>query len=313
RKSFSKLLNGQSNIQLHLQKWEYRRCVEYSSTVLQVAQRQLLPLAKAAANAAQASFFSLSCAELFSMYVGEGEALLRNMFQRAILAAPSIIFFDEADVVACKRGDKGSSSNSSTVGERLISTLLTEMDGLEEAKGILVLAATNRPYAIDAALMRPGRFDLVKAGLEILQVHTRSMRLGDDVDLRKIAEETELFTGAELEGLCRESGTVSLREYIAATAVFNRHFLTAKKSLKPALTVEEVEAYSSFRKLKRSDSKQVPVEKKEVDYSSSVLGLGLSWKVGVLSLVLLATGGNYYFNQSKHDDELLLAPPAAAT
>ncbi|XP_033136393.1 cell division control protein 48 homolog B isoform X2 [Brassica rapa] len=116
-------------------------------------------LAKAAANAAQASFFSLSCAELFSMYVGEGEALLRNTFQRARLASPSIIFFDEADVVACKRGDEGS-SNSSTVGERLLSTLLTEMDGLEEAKGILVLAATNRPYAIDAALMRPGRFDL---------------------------------------------------------------------------------------------------------------------------------------------------------
>ncbi|XP_025682191.1 cell division control protein 48 homolog B isoform X3 [Arachis hypogaea] len=116
-------------------------------------------LAKAAAHAAQASFFSLSGAELYSMYVGEGEALLRNTFQRARLAAPSIIFFDEADVVATKRGD--SSSNSATVGERLLSTLLTEIDGLEEAKGILVLAATNRPYAIDAALMRPGRFDLV--------------------------------------------------------------------------------------------------------------------------------------------------------
>ncbi|KAL0693157.1 hypothetical protein Bca4012_060337 [Brassica carinata] len=263
-------------------------------------------LAKAAANAAQASFFSLSCAELFSMYVGEGEALLRNTFQRARLASPSIIFFDEADVVACKRGDEGS-SNSSTVGERLLSTLLTEMDGLEEAKGILVLAATNRPYAIDAALMRPGRFDLVlyvpppdvEARLEILQVHTRSMRLGEDVDLRKIAEETDLFTGAELEGLCRESGTVSLRENIAATGVFNRHFLTAKKSLKPALTVEEVETYASFRKSKSSgDSRTVPVERKKVS-DSSVLGLGLSWKFGVASLMLLVTG-NYYFNQTKH-------------
>ncbi|WZZ01896.1 hypothetical protein YC2023_074224 [Brassica napus] len=96
-------------------------------------------------------------------------------------------------------------------------------------------------------------------------------------------------------------------------AVFNRHFVTAKNSLKPALTVEEVEAYSSFRKLKRSNLKTVQVEKKKVSSSSSVLGLGLSWKVGALSLVVLATGGNYYFNQSKHDDELLLAPPAAAT
>ncbi|XP_051123282.1 cell division control protein 48 homolog B isoform X2 [Andrographis paniculata] len=116
-------------------------------------------LAKAAACAAQASFFSLSVAELYSMYVGEGEALLRNTFRTAKLAAPSIIFFDEVDGVGSKRG--GSSDGSSTVGERLVSMLLTEMDGLEQTKGILVLAATNRPHAIDDALMRPGRFDLI--------------------------------------------------------------------------------------------------------------------------------------------------------
>ncbi|KAH9772367.1 cell division control protein 48 [Citrus sinensis] len=211
-------------------------------------------LAKAAAHAAEASFFSLSGAELYSMYVGESEALLRNTFQRARLAAPSIIFFDEADVVGAKRG--GSSSTSITVGERLLSTLLTEMDGLEQAKGILVLAATNRPHAIDAALMRPGRFDLVlyvpppdlEARHEILRVHTRNMKVGDDVDLRSIAEETELFTGAELEGLCREAGIVALREDISATAVRNRHFQTVKDSLKPALTKEEIDSYSSFMK-----------------------------------------------------------------
>ncbi|KAH0753587.1 hypothetical protein KY290_023857 [Solanum tuberosum] len=209
-------------------------------------------LAKAAAHAAQASFFSLSGAELYSMYVGEGEALLRNAFRRARLAAPSIIFFDEADVVATKRG--GSSSGSSTVGERLLSTLLTEMDGLEQAKGILVLAATNRPHAIDAALMRPGRFDLVlyvpppdlDARFEVLSVHTRDMKLNNDVNLRQIAEDTELFTGAELEGLCREAGIVALRENISATVVSDRHFQTVKKSLKPALTKEEVASYSSF-------------------------------------------------------------------
>ncbi|KAK9191583.1 hypothetical protein WN943_020196 [Citrus x changshan-huyou] len=211
-------------------------------------------LAKAAAHAAEASFFSLSGAELYSMYVGESEALLRNTFQRARLAAPSIIFFDEADVVGAKRG--GSSSTSITVGERLLSTLLTEMDGLEQAKGILVLAATNRPHAIDAALMRPGRFDLVlyvpppdlEARHEILRVHTRNMKVGDDVDLRSIAEETELFTGAELEGLCREAGIVALREDISATMVCNRHFQTVKDSLKPALTKEEIDSYSSFMK-----------------------------------------------------------------
>ncbi|CAL5399293.1 unnamed protein product [Camellia sinensis] len=211
-------------------------------------------LAKAAAHAAQASFFSLSGAELYSMYVGEGEALLRNTFRRARLAAPSIIFFDEADVVAAKRG--GKSSSNIAVGERLLSTLLTEMDGLEQAKGILVLAATNRPHAIDAALMRPGRFDLVlyvpppdlEARYEILSVHTRNMKVSNDVDLKQIAEDTELFTGAELEGLCREAGIVALREDISASVVCNRHFQTVWKSLKPALTTEEVNSYLSFMK-----------------------------------------------------------------
>lgn len=211
-------------------------------------------LAKAAAHAAQASFFSLSGAELFSMYVGEGEALLRNTFRRARLAAPSIIFFDEADIVAAKRG--GNSSGSNTVGERLLSTLLTEMDGLEQAKGILVLAATNRPYAIDSALMRPGRFDLVlyvpppdlEARYEILQVHTRRIKVASDVDLRQLAKDTELFNGAELEGLCREAGFLALREDISAKIVCNRHFRTARNSLKPSLTREDIVSYSSFKK-----------------------------------------------------------------
>ncbi|KAD7116564.1 hypothetical protein E3N88_03832 [Mikania micrantha] len=215
-------------------------------------------LAKAAAHAAQASFFSLSGAELFSMYVGEGEALLRNTFHRARLVAPSIIFFDEADVVAAKRGT--GSSGSTTVGERLLSTLLTEMDGLEEAKGILVLAATNRPHAIDAALMRPGRFDLVlyvpppdlEARYEILLVHTRGMNLDNDVDLKKIAQETERFTGAELEGLCREAGIVALREDITATIIRNRHFEIVKSSLKPALTSQQIDSYASYMNKKKT-------------------------------------------------------------
>ncbi|KAK6157832.1 hypothetical protein DH2020_012080 [Rehmannia glutinosa] len=264
-------------------------------------------LAKAAACAAQASFFSLSGAELFSMYVGEGEALLRNTFRKARLAAPSIIFFDEADVVGAKsfstadftvrllktsmstaicsyfslaayfchfddilnfymficNGRGGGSNGSTTVGERLLSTLLTEMDGLEQAKGILVLAATNRPYAMDDALMRPGRFDLVscllstlilyvpppdlEARYDILRVHTRKMKVENDIDLRRIAEDTELFTGAELEGLCNEAGIVALREDISATVVCNRHFQAVMRSLKPALTRQEIDSYASFK------------------------------------------------------------------
>ncbi|CAK8543033.1 unnamed protein product [Lathyrus sativus] len=218
-------------------------------------------LAKAAANAANVPFFSLSGAELFSMYVGEGESLLREIFRKARLAGKSIIFFDEADVVAGKRGD--SSSGSAVVGERLLSTLLTEMDGLEEAKGVLVLAATNRPYAIDAALMRPGRFDQIlyvpppdlEGRVEILNVHTRRMQLGGDVDLRRLAEDTEFFTGAELEGLCKEVGIVALRENMDATVVFDRHFQIVKNSLKPALTADVIDSYSSFR---RTSSRVLP-------------------------------------------------------
>ncbi|KAL0538834.1 hypothetical protein IC582_022994 [Cucumis melo] len=266
-------------------------------------------LAKAAANAAQASFFSLSGAEMYSMYVGEGEALLRNTFRRARLAAPSIIFFDEADVVAAKRG--GSSSGNTTVGERLLSTLLTEMDGLEEAKGILVLAATNRPHAIDAALMRPGRFDLVlyvpppdlDARYEILRVHTRPMTIGSDVDLKKIAEDTELFTGAELEGLCREAGMVALREDITASVVCGRHFQTVKDALKPALTLEDIAVYSTFMKTRSAlpsqhadlSSKNKIKSERNLFGPVSLVKLGL---VGCFFLVLAK-----YFLSKEHQVE----------
>jgi len=243
------------------------------------------------------------------MYVGEGEALLRNTFRRARLAAPSIIFFDEADVVAAKRG--GKSSSNIAVGERLLSTLLTEMDGLEQAKGILVLAATNRPHAIDAALMRPGRFDLVlyvpppdlEARYEILNVHTREMKVDNDVDLRQIAEDTELFTGAELEGLCREAGIVALREDISATIVCNRHFQTVRKSLKPALTIDEVNAYSSFMKnpslIASGSIKSSGRESSE--HNKSLVG---PVSIGLISFLLLAGAKYFFMHTSRLQDEL---------
>ncbi|CAL5334908.1 unnamed protein product [Camellia sinensis] len=237
-------------------------------------------LAKAAAHATQASFFSLR--ELYSMYVGEGEALLHNTFRRARLAAPCIIFFDEADVAA-KRG--GKSSSNIAVGERLLSTLLTEMDGLEQAKGILVLAATNRPHAIDAALMWPGRFD--------------QLFWGNDFDLKQIAEDTELFTGAELEGLCREAGIVALREDISASVVCNCHFQTVWKSLKPALTREEVNSYSSFMKnpsLISSGSSKASA-KQNTKHTMSLLGSVGPVSIGILSFILLA-GVKYFFMQT---------------
>nr|XP_025682188.1 cell division control protein 48 homolog B isoform X3 [Arachis hypogaea] len=231
-------------------------------------------LAKAAAHAAQASFFSLSGAELYSMYVGEGEALLRNTFQRARLAAPSIIFFDEADVVATKRGD--SSSNSATVGERLLSTLLTEIDGLEEAKVLYVPPPD------------------LEARYEILCVHTRNMKTASDVNLRLLAEDTELFTGAELEGLCREAGIVALREDISATVVCDRHFQIVKDSVNPALTKAEIDSYSSFMKTssqafpKHFDSDMELDRSKKNGFNPMSLV-----KISVASFVLLAAAKYY--------------------
>lgn len=221
-------------------------------------------LVNAAAHASQANLFSLSGAELYSMYVGEGEALLRETFQRARLAAPSIIFFDEADAIAAKRNgreEENSSGSGAAVGEKLLSTLLTEIDGLEITKGVLVLGATNRPEAIDDALMRPGRFDLVlyvpppdlEGRIEVLRVHTRNMKLENDVDLLQIAKQTQFFTGAELAGLCREAAIVALREDICADTVCSRHFELARNSLRPSLTELQIASYSSFMKHRRKN------------------------------------------------------------
>ncbi|KAL4601739.1 hypothetical protein ACB092_10G003600, partial [Castanea dentata] len=172
------------------------------------------------------------------------------------------------------------------------------MDGLEEAKGILVLAATNRPHTIDAALMHPGHFDLVlyvplpdlDGRYEILCVHTRNMKIGPDVDLRRIAEDTQLFTGAELEGLCREARIVALREDITATVVCDWHFQIVKGSLKPALIRAEIDSYASFMKnpsVKRT-GEFVSSVKNDSKHKKESLGPLSTLKVGVVSVILLA-------------------------
>ncbi|KAK9812818.1 hypothetical protein WJX72_004297 [[Myrmecia] bisecta] len=215
-------------------------------------------LARAAATASKATLLALSGAQLYSMYVGEGEALLRDIFKRARLAAPSIVFLDEVDAVAGRRAEGQGTANGgggAEAGVRLLSALLTEMDGMELATGVLVLAATNRPQAIDPALMRPGRFDLLlyvpppdAAGrLQTLQIHTRSMPLAADVDLQALADSTDLFTGAELEGLCREAAIAALREDLeGASEVAARHFHTARAATRAALTAQQLQQFASW-------------------------------------------------------------------
>lgn len=215
-------------------------------------------LARAAATASGATFIPLIGSELYSMWVGEGEAALREAFRRARLASPAIIFVDEIDAVVGKRPAGVGAAKDNDASARLLSTFLTEMDGMELATGVLVLATTNRPKALDPALLRPGRFDHVvfvpppdAAGrLAALLVHTKAMPLAPDVDLESIAARTELYTGAELAGVCREAALAALREggvsMHSVEEVAGRHFEAAVRAVRPALSEELLAQYADW-------------------------------------------------------------------
>ncbi len=180
-------------------------------------------LSKAVANESQSNFISVKGPELFDKYVGESEKGVREVFEKARANAPTIIFFDEIDAIASKRGSGGGDSN---VGERVVSQLLTELDGLEELEDVVVVAASNRPELIDDALLRPGRLDRhvevdepdEAARREIFRIHTQDRPLSADVDLDTLAEETEGYTGADVEAVCREAATIAVREHVEREA-----------------------------------------------------------------------------------------------
>ncbi|MBO3767923.1 MAG: CDC48 family AAA ATPase [Candidatus Brockarchaeota archaeon] len=174
-------------------------------------------LAKALATESEANFISIKGPELLSKWVGESEKGIREIFRKARQASPCIIFFDEIDAIAPVRGSGFGDSN---VTERMISQLLTEMDGLEELKGVVIVAATNRPDMIDPALLRPGRFDkIIKLGwpnyetrVAIFEVHLRGKPIASDVNIHKLAELTEGFTGADIAYVVNEAGLLALKE-----------------------------------------------------------------------------------------------------
>jgi len=168
-------------------------------------------IAKALASETEVNFMAIKGPELLSMYVGESERGLREIFHKARQAAPCIIFFDEIDALASTRA--GAGREDSGVGARVLSQLLTELDGIEELKGVLVLAATNRHDLLDPALLRPGRFDLqvdlplpdLAARAKIFQVHLRNRPVAPDVTAEWLAGQTDGFSGAEIEGVCRRT------------------------------------------------------------------------------------------------------------
>ena len=205
-------------------------------------------LAKAVATESEANFLSIKGPEVFSKWVGESERAIRELFRKARQVAPAVVFIDEIDALAPMRGLGYADSG---VTERVVSQLLTEMDGLERLEGVVVIGATNRPDILDPALLRPGRFDRLvyvpppdrRARLEILKVHTRRMPLAGDVDLAKIAEITEGYTGADLANLCREAAILALREAGKPTKVEMKHFMRALEVVKPSVSREDLERY----------------------------------------------------------------------
>jgi transitional endoplasmic reticulum ATPase len=208
-------------------------------------------LARAVATESEANFISIKGPELLSKWVGESEKAIREIFRKAKMAAPCIIFFDEFDSIAPSRGRHTSDSG---VSEKVLSQFLTELDGLEVMKDIVVIAATNRPDILDPALIRPGRIDRIllvpapeeKARFEILKIFTKEMPLATNINIEKLSELTEGFTGADIETWCREAAMLALRENLKARKVTAEHFKESRKEMHPSMTKEITDWYEKF-------------------------------------------------------------------
>jgi len=207
-------------------------------------------LAKAVANESEANFIQIKGPSLLSMWVGKSEEGVRKIFERARQVAPCIIFFDEIDSLASRRGaDMGSK-----VHDQVLNQLLAEMDGLEELKDVVVIGATNRPDMLDSALMRPGRFDRIiytpvpdkKSRLEIFKIHTKGMPLAKDVSIEFFAEKTEGFVGADIEALCREAAMLALRDNMGVKEVRKKYFEEAMKKVSPSVTENDSKKYKEI-------------------------------------------------------------------
>jgi transitional endoplasmic reticulum ATPase len=216
-------------------------------------------LAKAVAREAEANFIATKSSDLLSKWYGESERQIARLFQRARQVAPTIIFIDEIDSLAPERGG---GLGEPAVTERVVNTLLAEMDGLEELRGVVVIAASNRPALLDPALLRPGRFDdLVyvpvpdRGGrLHILKIHTARMPLGSDVDIDDLADRTQGYTGADLEDLVRRAGLNALRENLMNDTVSRDDFAKAVKETRASVTEEMGKEYRELAEELKSES-----------------------------------------------------------
>ena len=216
-------------------------------------------LAKAAAREAEANFIATKSSDLLSKWYGESEQQIARLFHRARQVAPTIIFIDELDSLVPARGG---GLGEPQVTERVVNTILAEMDGLEELQNVVLIGATNRPTLIDPALLRPGRFDeLIYVGVpdtagrrRILAIHTEDMPLSTDVDLEAIARRTERFTGADLEDLVRRAGLTALRQGLEAATVSMADFEVALSETRASVTAEMLEEYERIQATLKSEA-----------------------------------------------------------
>ncbi|KAK8823809.1 hypothetical protein WA538_001101 [Blastocystis sp. DL] len=208
-------------------------------------------LARALASQAHASFWTLSTAQVVSPYVGQSEFIIRSVFARARAAAPAVLFIDEIDAIVGRRGR----GNEEAVQIRVMATFLTEMDGIGNSDGVLVVGATNRPEMIDDALLRPGRFDKLiyipppdlTTREAIFKVYTDRIHMDSSLDLKQLAEMTEGFSGADIENVCREAVYDALRRDITVEAISQDRLMDAIRATKPSITKEMVEHFVDFQ------------------------------------------------------------------
>ncbi len=216
-------------------------------------------LAKAVAREAEANFIATKSSDLLSKWYGESEQQIARLFARARQVAPTVIFIDELDSLVPARGG---GQGEPQVTERVVNTILAEMDGLEELQSVVVIGATNRPNLVDPALLRPGRFDeLVYVGVpdragraRILGIQTQKMPLAPDVDLDAVAGRTERFTGADLEDVVRRAGLFALRESLDTRAVTMAHFEQALGESRASVTAEMEEEYRAMSARLKQDA-----------------------------------------------------------
>ncbi len=208
-------------------------------------------LARGVATESEANFITIKGPEVFSKWVGESEKAIREVFRKARMAAPAVIFFDEVDSLSPRRGLGFADSG---VTERVISQLLTEMDGLITLEDIVVIAATNRPDIVDPAVLRPGRFDRLiyvpepdeKGRLQIFKIYTKGMPLAKDVNITQLATSTRNYSGADIEALCRETAMYALRKDINAKEVTMKDFEEALKKAGPSVSADMEKWYKGF-------------------------------------------------------------------